>query len=100
MLGFFFFFQAEDGIRYDLVTGVQTCALPISQQRSTSEQWDVPYLLVDPMDVGRSYEAIIRVNSQSGKGGVSYLMETEHHLELPRGLQVEFARQVQAITDA
>ncbi len=49
---------------------------------------------------GRTYEAIIRVNSQSGKGGVAYLMETEHHLELPRGLQVDFAQQVQAITDA
>ena len=52
------------------------------------------------MDVGRTYEAIIRVNSQSGKGGVAYLMETEHHLELPRGLQVDFAQKVQAITDA
>ncbi|MBV8597684.1 MAG: 2-isopropylmalate synthase, partial [Actinobacteria bacterium] len=71
-----------------------------AQQRSESEQWDVPYLPVDPMDLGRTYEAIIRVNSQSGKGGVSYLMETEHHLELPRGLQVEFAQKVQAITDA
>src|SRR5581483_780277 len=59
-----------------------------------------PYLAIDPMDVGRSYEAIIRVNSQSGKGGVAYLMETEHHLELPRGLQVDFAQKVQAITDA
>jgi 2-isopropylmalate synthase len=71
-----------------------------AQQRSESELWDVPYLAVDPMDVGRTYEAIIRVNSQSGKGGVSYLMETEHHLELPRGLQVDFAQKVQAITDA
>ena len=52
------------------------------------------------MDLGRTYEAIIRVNSQSGKGGVAYLMETEHHLELPRGLQVDFAQKVQAITDA
>jgi len=60
----------------------------------------VPYLAIDPMDVGRSYEAIIRVNSQSGKGGVAYLMETEHHLQLPRGLQVDFAQKVQAITDA
>ena len=60
----------------------------------------MPYLAVDPMDVGRTYEAIIRVNSQSGKGGVAYLMETEHHLELPRGLQVDFAQKVQAITDA
>ncbi|MEI8105479.1 MAG: 2-isopropylmalate synthase [Actinomycetes bacterium] len=71
-----------------------------AQQRSASEQWDVPYLAVDPMDLGRTYEAIIRVNSQSGKGGVAYLMETEHHLELPRGLQVDFAQKVQAITDA
>ena len=60
----------------------------------------MPYLSIDPKDVGRTYEAIIRVNSQSGKGGVAYLMETEHHLELPRGLQVDFAQKVQAITDA
>ena len=71
-----------------------------AQERSGSKVWDVPYLSIDPMDVGRSYEAIIRVNSQSGKGGVAYLMETEHHLELPRGLQVDFAQKVQAITDA
>jgi 2-isopropylmalate synthase len=70
-----------------------------AQRRSESELWDVPYLPVDPADVGRSYEAIIRVNSQSGKGGVAYLMETEHRLELPRGLQVDFAQKVQAITD-
>jgi 2-isopropylmalate synthase len=71
-----------------------------AQERSGSEVWDVPYLPIDPMDVGRTYEAIIRVNSQSGKGGVAYLMETEHHLDLPRGLQVDFAQKVQAITDA
>jgi 2-isopropylmalate synthase len=71
-----------------------------AQQRSNAEEWDVPYLPIDPMDLGRTYEAIIRVNSQSGKGGVAYLMETEHHLELPRGLQVDFAQKVQAITDA
>jgi 2-isopropylmalate synthase len=71
-----------------------------AQQRSNSEQWDVPYLPIDPLDLGRTYEAIIRVNSQSGKGGVAYLMETEHSLELPRGLQVDFAQKVQAITDA
>jgi 2-isopropylmalate synthase len=70
-----------------------------AQQRSESEVWDVPYLPIDPQDLGRTYEAIIRVNSQSGKGGVAYLMETEHHLELPRGLQVDFAREVQAVTD-
>ncbi|MGI8422228.1 MAG: 2-isopropylmalate synthase [Gaiellaceae bacterium] len=71
-----------------------------AQQRSESELWDVPYLPIDPLDVGRSYEAIIRVNSQSGKGGIAYLMEVEHHLELPRGLQVDFGQEVQAITDA
>jgi 2-isopropylmalate synthase len=72
----------------------------VAQERSESEVWDVPYLPIDPLDVGRTYEAIIRVNSQSGKGGVAYLMESEHHLELPRGLQVDFAQKVQAITDA
>jgi 2-isopropylmalate synthase len=71
-----------------------------AQERSGSELWDVPYLPLDPKDVGRDYEAIIRVNSQSGKGGVAYLMSTEHHLELPRGLQIDFAQKVQAITDA
>jgi 2-isopropylmalate synthase len=70
-----------------------------AQQRSESKVWDVPYLPIDPQDLGRTYEAIIRVNSQSGKGGVAYLMETEHHLQLPRGLQVDFAREVQAVTD-
>jgi 2-isopropylmalate synthase len=71
-----------------------------AQQRESSELWDVPYLPIDPADLGRSYEAIIRVNSQSGKGGVAYLMETEHSLELPRGLQIDFAQKVQSITDA
>jgi 2-isopropylmalate synthase len=70
-----------------------------AQQRSESEVWDVPYLPIDPADLGRTYEAIIRVNSQSGKGGVAYLLETEHGLELPRGLQVDFAQAVQAETD-
>ena len=71
-----------------------------AQERSGSDVWDVPYLPIDPKDVGRDYEAIIRVNSQSGKGGVAYLMKAEHHLDLPRGLQVDFAQKVQAITDA
>jgi 2-isopropylmalate synthase len=70
-----------------------------AQERSDTGLWDVPYLPIDPLDVGRTYEAIIRVNSQSGKGGVAYLMETEHHLDLPRGLQVDFAQKVQAIAD-
>jgi 2-isopropylmalate synthase len=61
--------------------------------------WEVPYLPIDPKDVGRNYEAVIRVNSQSGKGGVAYLMKTEHHLDLPRRLQVEFSRVIQEVTD-
>jgi 2-isopropylmalate synthase len=61
--------------------------------------WAVPYLPIDPKDVGRSYEAVIRVNSQSGKGGVAYIMKTEHHLELPRRLQIEFSGVVQRHTD-
>jgi 2-isopropylmalate synthase len=62
-------------------------------------EWAVPYLPIDPKDVGRSYEAVIRVNSQSGKGGVSYLMKTDHHLDLPRRLQIEFSQVVQQRTD-
>ncbi|MEJ2644505.1 MAG: 2-isopropylmalate synthase [Gammaproteobacteria bacterium] len=62
--------------------------------------WDVPYLPIDPADVGRSYEAVIRVNSQSGKGGVAYLLEQGYGLVLPRRLQIEFSPVVQAITDA
>ncbi|MEV6925908.1 2-isopropylmalate synthase [Dactylosporangium sp. NPDC051485] len=61
--------------------------------------WGVPYLPVDPKDLGRSYEAVIRVNSQSGKGGVAYVMKTEHHLDLPRRLQIEFSGVVQRHTD-
>jgi 2-isopropylmalate synthase len=61
--------------------------------------WEVPYLPIDPHDVGRSYEAVIRVNSQSGKGGVAYVMKAEHKLELPRRLQIEFSRVVQQHTD-
>jgi 2-isopropylmalate synthase len=61
--------------------------------------WAVPYLPIDPKDVGRSYEAVIRVNSQSGKGGVAYLLKTDHALDLPRKLQIEFSRVVQNKTD-
>ena len=62
--------------------------------------WEAPYLPIDPYDVGRTYEAVIRVNSQSGKGGVAYIMKSEHNLDLPRRLQIEFSRAVQAHTDA
>jgi 2-isopropylmalate synthase len=64
------------------------------------DRWEVPYLPIDPKHTGRSYEAIIRVNSQSGKGGVAYLMDAEYGLDLPRQLQVEFSRQVQAVTES
>jgi 2-isopropylmalate synthase len=62
-------------------------------------RWEVPYLPIDPKDVGRTYEAVIRVNSQSGKGGIAYIMKAEHQLELPRRLQIEFSRVIQQHTD-
>ncbi len=65
-----------------------------------NERWDVPYLPIDPADVGRTYDAVIRVNSQSGKGGVAYLLERDYGLALPRLLQIEFSQAVQRITDA
>ncbi len=61
--------------------------------------WEVPYLPIDPKHVGRSYEAVIRVNSQSGKGGVAYIMKVEHGFDLPRRLQIEFSKTIQAITE-
>jgi 2-isopropylmalate synthase len=66
---------------------------------SKSEVWEVPYLPIDPHDVGRTYEAIIRVNSQSGKGGVAYILKNDYHLDLPRRLQIEFMKVIQGITD-
>jgi 2-isopropylmalate synthase len=66
---------------------------------SKNEVWEVPYLPIDPHDVGRTYEAIIRVNSQSGKGGVSYILKNDYHLDLPRRLQIEFMKVIQGITD-
>ncbi len=63
------------------------------------DQWGVPYLPIDPMHVGRSYEAVIRVNSQSGKGGVAYVMKTEHGFDLPRRMQIEFSKMIQHITE-
>ncbi|MGN6527113.1 MAG: 2-isopropylmalate synthase [Burkholderiaceae bacterium] len=68
--------------------------------RKEGDVWEMPYLPVDPKDLGRSYEAVIRVNSQSGKGGISYLLESEYGLELPRRLQIDFSQVVQAVMDA
>ena len=72
----------------------------VTQEAMVEKTWEVPYLPIDPKDVGRSYEAVIRVNSQSGKGGVAYIMKTDHNLQLPRPMQVEFSSVVQAVTDA
>jgi 2-isopropylmalate synthase len=68
--------------------------------RQDGDIWDMPYLPIDPKDLGRSYEAVIRVNSQSGKGGIAYLLESEFGLELPRRLQIEFSQVVQRVMDA
>ncbi|MGQ0502202.1 MAG: 2-isopropylmalate synthase [Panacagrimonas sp.] len=67
--------------------------------RKDGDIWEMPYLPIDPMDLGRSYEAVIRVNSQSGKGGIAYLLEAEYGLTMPRRLQIEFSQVVQAVTD-
>ena len=70
-----------------------------ARQGHEDEHWEVPYLPIDPSDVGRTYEAVIRINSQSGKGGVAYVLEHDFGLTLPRALQVEFSKVVQRITD-
>ncbi len=69
-------------------------------QQANKALWEVPYLPIDPQDVGRSYEAIIRINSQSGKGGIAYVMQADYGLNLPRNLQIEFSKDIQSITDA
>ena len=68
-------------------------------RNSNRETWEVPYLPIDPQDVGRSYEAVIRINSQSGKGGIAYLLEKDHGLSMPRRLQLEFSQVIQKIAD-
>jgi 2-isopropylmalate synthase len=78
-----------------LAQGAADAGVPIERM-----PWELPYLPIDPKDVGRTYEAVIRVNSQSGKGGVAYIMKAEHALDLPRRLQIEFSRVVQDRTDA
>jgi 2-isopropylmalate synthase len=68
-------------------------------RKRNDDLWEVPYLPIDPKDLGRTYEAVIRVNSQSGKGGIAYLLKEDHGLDLPRPLQIEFSRVVQEVTD-
>jgi len=71
-----------------------------AKAKSNTTLWEVPYLPIDPQDVGRTYEAIIRINSQSGKGGIAYILQSDYGLNLPRNMQVEFSRDIQAITDS
>ena len=80
-------------------SGSHQDAINKGMQALEEEFWEVPYLTVDPRDIGRTFEAIIRVNSQSGKGGVAWVLRLEHGLELPKAMQPEFARVVQAIAE-
>ncbi|MCU1438912.1 MAG: leuA, partial [Naasia sp.] len=96
-------YTAFSGSHQDAIKkGFEAMAVEAKAQGTTVDQleWAVPYLPVDPKDLGRSYEAVIRVNSQSGKGGVAYLLKADHSLDLPRRLQIEFSGVVQAKTDA
>nr|WP_147573173.1 2-isopropylmalate synthase [Cellulomonas massiliensis] len=96
-------FTAFSGSHQDAINKGLVAMQANAERRHTTVDdlvWAVPYLPIDPKDVGRSYEAIIRVNSQSGKGGISYLMKSEKDLDLPRRLQIEFSQVVQQHTDA
>ncbi|KDP90226.1 MULTISPECIES: 2-isopropylmalate synthase [Clavibacter] len=96
-------YTAFSGSHQDAIKkGFEAMAVDAAAQGVTVDEipWAVPYLPVDPQDLGRSYEAVIRVNSQSGKGGVAYLLKADHSLDLPRRLQIEFSGVVQAKTDA
>ncbi|MBX0298897.1 2-isopropylmalate synthase [Cryobacterium sp. 1639] len=96
-------FTAFSGSHQDAIKkGFEAMAAEAAETEQSVDDlvWAVPYLPIDPKDLGRSYEAVIRVNSQSGKGGVAYLLKTDHHLDLPRKLQIEFSGVVQAKTDA
>lgn len=95
-------FTAFSGSHQDAIKkGFEAIEAEASAANKTVDEvaWGVPYLPIDPKDIGRTYEAVIRVNSQSGKGGVSYLLQSEHNLELPRRAQIEFSQVVQDHTD-
>jgi len=96
-------FTAFSGSHQDAIKkGFEQMAADAAEQGKTVDDlvWAVPYLPIDPKDLGRTYEAVIRVNSQSGKGGVAYLLKTDHAMDLPRKLQIEFSGVVQSFTDA
>src|SRR5690606_20430740 len=88
----------QDAIRKGLAEHRARAAAEGRAERESA--WRVPYLPIDPADIGRSYDAVIRVNSQSGKGGIAYLLETERGVELPRRMQIDLARRVQERADA
>jgi 2-isopropylmalate synthase len=90
-------FTAFSGSHQDAIK--KGLAAQRDREQAGDPHWEVPYLPIDPADVGRTYEAVIRVNSQSGKGGVAYILKSEHKLDLPRRLQIEFSRAVQQHTD-
>jgi len=90
-------FTAFSGSHQDAIK--KGLAAQRAEEAKGNTQWEVPYLPIDPADVGRTYEAVIRVNSQSGKGGIAFLLERDYGLSLPRLLQIEFSQVVQAITD-
>ncbi|ORI23602.1 2-isopropylmalate synthase [Rhodococcus sp. 1168] len=95
-------YTAFSGSHQDAINkGLDAMKVSADEQNSDIGEitWQVPYLPIDPKDVGRTYEAVIRVNSQSGKGGVAYIMKSDHGLALPRRLQIEFSQAVQRITD-
>jgi 2-isopropylmalate synthase len=95
-------YTAFSGSHQDAIKkGLDDLERKAAEQRTTIHQidWEAPYLPIDPYDVGRTYEAVIRVNSQSGKGGMAYIMKSEYKLDLPRRLQIEFSRVVQRHTD-
>ncbi|MEU6764647.1 2-isopropylmalate synthase [Streptomyces sp. NPDC046853] len=96
-------YTAFSGSHQDAIKkGFEAMGLRAEQQGKTVDEieWAVPYLPIDPKDVGRSYEAVIRVNSQSGKGGIAYVLQNDHSLDLPRRMQVEFSKIIQTKTDS
>ncbi|QLH21694.1 2-isopropylmalate synthase [Streptomyces sp. Rer75] len=96
-------YTAFSGSHQDAIKkGFEAMEVGAAEQGKTVDdiEWAVPYLPIDPKDVGRSYEAVIRVNSQSGKGGIAYVLRNDHNLDLPRRMQIEFSKTIQAKTDA
>ncbi|WP_344646443.1 alpha-isopropylmalate synthase regulatory domain-containing protein, partial [Streptomyces durmitorensis] len=96
-------YTAFSGSHQDAIKkGFEAMGVRAEQQGKTVDdiEWAVPYLPIDPKDVGRSYEAVIRVNSQSGKGGIAYVLQNDHKLDLPRRMQVEFSKIIQTKTDS